>query len=82
MECINKKFTITDEGNIETYLGIQIYHKPGLMRIPQPSLINCIIETVPDGKENLKSIPILPTVIMTKDLNEKRDKRDGTTDQS
>jgi len=28
LEGISKNITMTDEGNIETYLGIQINHKP------------------------------------------------------
>ena len=40
-------FTITDERNIETYLGTQIYHEPGFMKMSHPNLSNLIIDAIP-----------------------------------
>ena len=47
MAAIKENFTITDEGKIEGYLGIQIDHEPGFLRMSQPNLINRIIEAIP-----------------------------------
>ena len=63
---------MTDEGNIEPCLGIQIGHEPGFMRMSQPNLINRIINAVPRiNKSNPKPIPMSPTLVMNKDLNGK-----------
>lgn len=52
---------MTDDGNIETYLGIQIDYEPGFTRISQPNLINCIIEAIPEiDKATPKSILMSP----------------------
>ena len=65
-------FNITDEGNIETYLGTQIDHEPGFMRMSQPNLINRIIEAIPGmDKANPKSILMPSNKILTKDENGK-----------
>ena len=72
LEGICKKFTMTNEGNIETYLGIQIDHEPVFMRMSQPNLINRIINAVPGmDKANPKPIPMSPTIVMTNHLNGK-----------
>jgi len=77
MAAIKENFTITDEGEIEEYLGIQIDHEPGFLRMSQPNLINRIIEAIPGmNKANPKSIPMSPTLIMTKDLNGKTRQED------
>ena len=47
MAAIKEHFTTTDEGEIEEYLGIQIDHEPGFLRMSQPNLINRIIESIP-----------------------------------
>ena len=58
LQDIKKDFKITDKGNIETYLGIQIDHEPGFMKMSQPNLINRIIEAIPGmDKANPKLIP-------------------------
>ena len=72
MAAIKEHFTITDEGEIEEYLRIQIDREPGFLRMSQSNPINRIIEAIPGmNKENPKSIPLSPTLIMTKDLNGK-----------
>ena len=72
LKGIGENFTMTDESNIETYLGIKIDHEPGFMIMSQPNLINRIINAIPGmEKGNPKSTPMSPTLIMTKDLNVK-----------
>ena len=39
LQDIKKDFKVTDEGNIETYLGIQIDHGPEFIQMSQPNLI-------------------------------------------
>ena len=72
LQDIKRGISITDEGNIETYLGIQIDHELGFMRISQPNLINHIIEAIPGmDKANIKSIPMSPNTVLTKNKPEK-----------
>ena len=72
ISSIKKNFDITEEGDIEEYLGIQIDHESGFMRMSQPNLINRIINAIPGmDKANPKPIPMSPTLIMTKDINGK-----------
>ena len=72
LQDIKKDFNITDEGNIETYLGIQIDHEPGFMRMSQPNLINRIIEAIPGmDKANPKSIHMSSNTVLTKDKSGK-----------
>ena len=72
LQDIKRGISITDERNIETYLGIQIDHELGFMRMSQPNLINHIIEAIPGmDKANLKSIPMSPNTVLTKNKPEK-----------
>ena len=62
ISSIKKNFDITEEGDIEEYLGIQIDHESGFMRMSQPNLINRIIKAIPGmDKANPKRIPMSPT---------------------
>ena len=74
--AIKENFTITEEGELEEYLGIQIDHEPGFMRMSQSNIINRIIEAILGmNKANPKSIPMSPT-LMTKDLTGKTRQED------
>ena len=57
IEAIKKDSIITEEGEIEEYLGIQINHDPRFMRMSHPNFINRIIEAIPGmDKANPKVI--------------------------
>ena len=44
---LRERYTITDKGQIEEYLGIQLEHDGNQICMLQPLLINCIIDTIP-----------------------------------
>ena len=65
---LRKKYTITDDGNMEEYVGIQLKYTGNSIRISQPLLIERIIDTSP-GMRNTNPVNYLalPSVILTKD---------------
>ena len=68
MNALRKRYTITDEGQMDEYLGIKLEHSDNKIRMTQPLLINRIIEAIPGmTKANPSKIPALPSVILTKD---------------
>ena len=70
LELLRKSYTITDEGEMEEYLVMQLERNDDTIRMSQPLLINRIIEAIPAmKKENPVKYPALPSVILTKDTN-------------
>lgn len=68
--CLRKRYAITDEENMEEYLGIKLEHTGDSIRMSQPLLIERIIDAVPGmRKANPVKYPALPSVILTKDEN-------------
>ena len=63
-------FSMTDEGSLEEYLGLQIEHgENGKFRVSQPMLITRIVEAIPSMKDALSSkTPASPGIILTKDI--------------
>ena len=65
---LRKRYTITDEGEMEEYLGIKLEHTGDQIRMSQPLLINRIIEAIPGmSKANPTKVPAAPSIILTKD---------------
>ena len=65
---LRKRYTITDEGAMDEYLGIKLEHTGNQIRMSQPLLINRIIKAIPGmSKANPTKIPASPSVILTKD---------------
>ena len=65
---LRKRYTITDEGEMEEYLGIKLEHMGNKIRMSQPLLINRIVEVIPGmSKANPSKIPAAPSIILTKD---------------
>ena len=74
---LRERYTITDEGNMEEYLGIQLEHTASTIRMSQPLLIKRIIDAIPGmSKAHPVKTPAVPSVILTKDVNgpERREK--------
>ena len=68
MELLKRKYAITDEGNMEEYIGIKLEHSGNEIRISQPLLIERIIDSIPGTRHaNPVNHPALPYVILTKD---------------
>ena len=77
IEKLREKYTITDEGKIIEYLGIQLEHPGDRIRISQLLLINIIIDTLPGARKVIPvKYPVLPSVILTKDDNGSERKKD------
>ena len=53
MNMTRKIYTITDEGEMEKYLEIQLERSGNLIRMSQPLQIDRIIETVPGKKRQI-----------------------------
>ena len=51
LELLRKNYTITDEGEMEEYLGIKLERTDDTIKMSQPLLINRIIETIPGMKK-------------------------------
>ena len=68
-ELQNHGFKITDEGTMETYLGIRLDHySDGSFKMSQPYLIDRIIESIPGMKDaKIAKTPAAVDVILTKD---------------
>ena len=67
---LRDRYTITDEGNMEEYLGIQLEHTNLTIRMSQPLLIKRIIDAIPGmSKAHPVNTPAVPSVILTKDTN-------------
>ena len=47
MNQLRKRYTITDEGAMDEYLGIKLEHTGNQIRMSQPLLINRIIKAIP-----------------------------------
>ena len=64
MELLKRKYAITDEGNMEEYLGIKLEHSGNEIRMSQPLLIERIIDSIPGMRHaNPVNYPALPSVI-------------------
>ena len=69
LTLLRQKYTITDEGKIEEYLGVQIDPDGNKMRMSHPHLINRIIEAIPGVKKaNPVKYSALPLMILTEDI--------------
>ena len=67
MAELRKKYTITYEGNMEEYIGIQLEYSEDSIRMFQPLLIERFINIFPGMKNtNQVNYPALPSVIFTK----------------
>ena len=64
-----RKYSLTDEGTMEEYLGIMISHNDdGSYRMSQPLLIDRIIESVPIMADARSSkSPVCSSIVLTKD---------------
>lgn len=51
LELLRNNYTITDEGGMEEYLGIQLERTDDTIRMSQPLLINRIIEAISGMKK-------------------------------
>ena len=68
MESLKERYAITDEGEMEEYLGIKLEHTDNSIRMSQPLLIERIIDAVPGmNKANPANYPALLSIILTKD---------------
>ena len=68
MNALKEHYTITDEGEMDEYLGIKLEHSGNQIRMTQPLLIDRIIEAIPRMKKaNPSNVPAHPSVILTKD---------------
>ena len=68
-ELQTKGFKLTDEGTMESYLGLQFdHHSDGSFRMSQPMLVDRIIAAIPgmDSARSAKS-PATAGVVLTKD---------------
>ena len=77
-EIKGKGFKMTDEGSMESYLGLHINRtKQGEFTISQPYLVDRIIQAIP-GMENARitKIPAATDITLTKDIDGKDRKCD------
>ena len=66
LELSRKNYTITYEGEMEEYLGIQLERTDDTIRMSSPLLINRIIKAIPGMK---KANPVKYPAILTKETN-------------
>ena len=70
MKFLDKRYAITDEGNMKKYLEIKLEHSGDIIRMSHPLSIEIIIDDVPGTrKENHVKFPALLSVILTRDKN-------------
>ena len=70
LKLLRKRYTMTDEREMEDCLGIQLERTSDTIRMSQPLLMNRIIEVIHGMKRsNSVKYPVLSSVILTKDTN-------------
>ena len=67
IESMKMDYTLTDEGDIAAYLGIQVVTKKDSISLTQPALIQRIIETVPLKDQRMHDTPADVTLHRDKD---------------
>ena len=68
MVDFSNKYTITDEVNMEEYLGIQLEHTGSLIMMSKPLLFERIIDAILGMRnKNPVNYPALTSLILTKD---------------
>ena len=80
---LRKNYTITDEGNMEEYLGIQLKHTGNSISVSRPLFIERIIDEIL-GMKNSKPVnySVLSSVILIKDEQELERVENRIIDQS
>jgi hypothetical protein len=72
VDSMKTDYTLTDEGDISAYLGIQVVTKQGQISFTQPALIQRILETVPLKDQRMHDTPADVTLHKDKDGQERK----------
>ena len=77
---LKQRYTITDEGYMEEYSGVQLEYSESSIQVSQLLLTNRFIEAFPGiTRAKLVKNPVLPSVLLTQDMNSQGNRIIGTT---